>query len=384
MKRLTIEEKLNILKDLVAFKTVNDNEILVADYLSKLLDKYGISSKIIEVSPRRVNLTAEIGSGHPIVALSGHMDVVSEGDESLWDTDPFVLTEKEGKLYGRGASDMKSGLAALIIAMIEIKMNNLLKKGTVRLMATTGEEVGEAGSQKYYDEGYSNDIDALIIAEPSEDNIIYAHKGSMNFKIISTGKASHSSMPELGYNAIDQLVTYLTNANNIFRNDDRENSELGKLVMNTTIFNGGNQVNSIPEQAIAELNVRTIPEFDNLEVESILKKLADVQNKERHQIDVDITMSLNSVFTKSDSLLVRLAQELGKEYFKEKPGIKTSPGVTDAANLLKNKGEDFNFIFYGPGLTKMAHQVNEYVQKDVYIKFIDLYQNLILRYIKNF
>lgn len=312
------------------------------------------------------------------------MDVVSEGDRSLWDTDPFVLTEKDGKLYGRGSADMKSGLAAFVIAMIELKENNLLKKGTIRLMATTGEEVGEAGSQKYFEDGYSDDIDALIIAEPSQDNIIYAHKGSMNFKITSTGKASHSSMPELGYNAIDQLMAYLTKANKIFREDGRENSALGKLVMNTTIINGGNQVNSIPEHAVAELNVRTIPEFNNEEVESIFRKLADEQNQERHQIDVEVTMSLSSVFTKADSLLACLAQKIGQEYFGEVPPIKSSPGVTDAANLLKNKDDSFNFIFYGPGLTKMAHQANEYVEKDVYFSFIDLYQELVLAFIDKF
>lgn len=142
-----MEEKVQILKDIVSFKTVNDNEILVAQYLSGLFERYDIPSKIIEVSPRRVNLIAEIGSGSPVIALSGHMDVVSEGDLALWDSNPFELTEKNGKLYGRGSADMKSGLAPLVISMIEIKMNNLLKRGTIRLMATTGEEVGEAGSK---------------------------------------------------------------------------------------------------------------------------------------------------------------------------------------------------------------------------------------------
>lgn len=99
-------------------------------------------------------MVAEIGSGSPVFGISGHMDVVSPGDESKWATDPFVLTEKEGKLYGRGANDMRSGLAALAIAIIDIKENDSLQKGTVRFMATTGEEVGGAGAKKLYEEGY--------------------------------------------------------------------------------------------------------------------------------------------------------------------------------------------------------------------------------------
>lgn len=383
MKLFTDNEKITILKDIIAIKSVNDNETAVAQYLSDLLKKHNIDSEIIEVSPNRSNLFAKIGSGKPVIAVSGHMDVVSEGDLKLWDTDPFDMVERDGKLYGRGTADMKSGLAALVIAMIEIKENNLLKQGTIQLMATTGEEVGEAGSQKYFEDGYSKDIDALIIAEPSQDAIINAHKGSMNFKITSIGKSSHSSMPHLGYNAINQLMAYLTEANDIFNNDSRENITLGKLVMSPTIFNGGNQVNSIPEYAEAELNVRTIPEFDNDEVESIFKQLADKYNSERHQIDIETTMSLHSVFTDENTTVAKIAKTLGNKYFGSQPEIKSSPGVTDAANLLIGKPNDFNFIVYGPGLTKMAHQTNEYVEKDVYIKFIDLYKDLLIELSSN-
>ena len=82
---------------------------------------------------------ATIGSGSPVVAISGHMDVVSEGDQNDWDYPPFQMTEKDNRLYGRGTSDMKSGLMALAIAMIELK-NDALPHGTIKFMATAGEE----------------------------------------------------------------------------------------------------------------------------------------------------------------------------------------------------------------------------------------------------
>ena len=202
MSVFTEQQKLTILEDLVAINSVNENEIEVAEYLKKLFAEYGIDSTIVPVTETRVNLVAEIGSGSPVFGISGHMDVVSPGDVSNWSTDPFVLTEKEGKLYGRGANDMKSGLAALAIAMIELKESNTLTKGSVRFMATTGEEVGGAGSKKLYEEGYMDDVDALIVAEPSQDVIVYSHKGSLNFKVTSKGQEAHSAMPHLGYNAI--------------------------------------------------------------------------------------------------------------------------------------------------------------------------------------
>ncbi|MDY0393430.1 M20/M25/M40 family metallo-hydrolase [Virgibacillus halophilus] len=128
MKHFTKEEKIKILYDIIAIKSINENEIEVANYLKSLFAEYGIASKIVPVTDTRVNLVAEIGSGSPVIGVSGHMDVVSPGDESEWTSDPFTLTERDGKLYGRGANDMKAGLVNLALVMIELKENNELKK----------------------------------------------------------------------------------------------------------------------------------------------------------------------------------------------------------------------------------------------------------------
>ena len=209
MKYFSEEEKIKILSDMIAIKSVNENEIEVANYLKDLFAQYGIESKIVPVTDTRVNLVAEIGSGSPVIGISGHMDVVSPGDENEWTSDPFTLTERDGKLYGRGTNDMKAGLINLALVMIELKENNELKKGTVRFMATTGEEVGGAGWKKLYDKGYMEDVEYLWVAEPSHDTIIYAHKGSLNSRVTSIGEATHSSMPEHGYNPINPLMKYL-------------------------------------------------------------------------------------------------------------------------------------------------------------------------------
>lgn len=117
-------EKIQVLSDLVAINTANDNEKEVAEYLQNLLSNHGIQSQMIKYSDTRYNLVAEIGSGKPVLAVSGHMDTVDAGDIKEWDTDPHKLTERDGNLYGLGAVDMKSGLAALVIAMIELHENN--------------------------------------------------------------------------------------------------------------------------------------------------------------------------------------------------------------------------------------------------------------------
>lgn len=378
MKHFTEEEKIKILSDLIAIKSINENEIEVANYIKELFDEYGIESKIVPVTDTRVNLVAEIGNGRPVIGVSGHMDVVSPGDESEWTSDPFTLTERDGKLYGRGTNDMKAGLLNLVLVMIELKENNELKNGTVRLMATTGEEVGGAGSKKLYEEGYMDDVEYLWVAEPSHDTIIYAHKGSLNLRVTSIGEAAHSSMPDQGYNAINPLMKYLLEMDEKLKEDNRKNEVLDTLVMSTTIFHAGNQVNSVPEKAIAEINVRTIPEFDNEEVIDLFNTTATKYNEDGSNIHIDVTMSLPSVFTSGQSEMVELALELGKKHLHLDISVKGSPGVTDASNLLRDKDEHFPFMMFGPGETKMAHKTDEYVYKEYYFAFFDIYKELII------
>lgn len=151
MSVLSNEERVKILSDIVSIKTVNSNELEVAHYFDRLFSQYGIRSHIDTVTDGRANLIATVGSSQPVIGISGHMDVVSEGNHDDWTYDPFTLTENQGYLYGRGAADMKSGLAALAIALIEIKESGKLTQGTIKFMATVGEEMEQSGSQQLFE-----------------------------------------------------------------------------------------------------------------------------------------------------------------------------------------------------------------------------------------
>ena len=187
-------DKIKVLADIVEIPSVNDDEVSVAKYIRDLFAKYGIESKILKVKGNRANLVAEIGEKGPILGFSGHLDVVAAKESDGWHSDPFKLVERDGKLYGRGTSDMKSGVAAMIVSLIELQQKGL-KNGRIRLMLTMGEEIGEEGSAYFYEHGYMKDVSALVISEPTYYRIIYAEKGSLDLKITSRGKAAHSSMP---------------------------------------------------------------------------------------------------------------------------------------------------------------------------------------------
>lgn len=381
MKEFTEQEHIDILADIIAMKSVNDGEHEVALYIKDLLGQYGIESEVIPVEENRSNLVATVGSGSPVIGLSGHMDVVSAGNESAWTSDPFVLEERDGKLYGRGTNDMKAGLLNIIFAMIEMKENGLLEegKGTIKFMATVGEEVGGAGARQLYEEGHMDDVDYLWVTEPSVDDIIFSHKGSMNYRVDSIGEAAHSSMPHLGHNAIDTLAEFIVAMNDKFRSNAPSNETLGEFVINATIIEGGQQTNSIPESAHIEINARTIPEFDNQKVKDTFEELAAEFNKDGERIVVTNTMDLESVFTDGKTSFVKHMVEVGEKALGWELPIIGSPGVTDAANLLKDKDPSFGFAMFGPGETRMAHKVDEYVDKDIYLKFTKIIQEVCQR-----
>ncbi|WP_339181073.1 ArgE/DapE family deacylase [Oceanobacillus sp. FSL W7-1293] len=208
------EERIKVLQDIIKIKSVNDNESEVADYFAELFQKHGIESEKVKYSEGRESLVATYKKGDgKVLGISGHEDVVAAGDESEWKYPPFSAEIDGDKLYGRGSTDMKSGLAALAIAMIEIKEENTDINGTLKFMATVGEEVGELGAEQLTKEGYADDLDGLIISEPTGPALIYTHKGSMNYTIVSRGKSAHSSMPKEGINSIANMNEFVTRAN---------------------------------------------------------------------------------------------------------------------------------------------------------------------------
>ncbi|EFR88974.1 probable succinyl-diaminopimelate desuccinylase, partial [Listeria marthii FSL S4-120] len=342
------QKKLQILKDMVNINSTNGHEEQVANYLQKLLSEYGIESEKVQYDVDRASLVSEIGSSDGrILAFSGHMDVVDAGDESKWKFPPFEATEHDGKIYGRGATDMKSGLAAMVIAMIELQEEKQKLNGKIRLLATVGEEVGELGAEQLTQKGYADDLDGLIIGEPSGHQIVYAHKGSINYTVKSTGKNAHSSMPEYGVNAIDNLLLFYNEVEKFTKSVDATNEILGDFIHNVTVIDGGNQVNSIPEKAQLQGNIRSIPEMGNETVKQVLVKIINELNKQENvKLELLFDYDKQPVFSDKNSELVNIAKHVASDIIKEEIPLLGISGTTDAAEFTKAK-KPFPVIIFG-------------------------------------
>ncbi|HCZ0387710.1 ArgE/DapE family deacylase [Staphylococcus aureus] len=405
MTTFSEKEKIQLLVDIVELQTENNNEIDVCNYLTDLFDKYDIKSEILKVNEHRANIVAEIGNGSPILALSGHMDVVDAGNQDNWSYPPFQLTEKDGKLYGRGTTDMKGGLMALVVSLIELKEQNELPHGTIRLLATAGEEKEQEGAKLLADKGYLDDVDGLIIAEPTGSGIYYAHKGSMSCKVTATGKAVHSSVPFIGDNAIDTLLEFY----NLFKEKYSElkqqdtkheldvapmfKSLIGKeiseedanyasgLTAVCSIINGGKQFNSVPDEASLEFNVRPVPEYDNDFIESFFQNI--INDVDSNKLSLDIPSNHRPVTSDKNSKLITTIKDVASSYVEQDEiFVSALVGATDASSFLGDNKDNVDLAIFGPGNPLMAHQIDEYIEKDMYLKYIDIFKEASIQYLK--
>jgi len=199
----------DLLQKVIQIESTNPpgNERDLADFLSEFFKKAGLEPELFEYEEKRVNLVTRIkGTGEkPGLIFSAHMDTVPAGGVD-WKFPPFSGTLHDGKIYGRGAADMKSGLAAMAEAAAILAKTDFSPKGDLIVAFTYDETHGLQGAKHLIDEGHLEGASAVLISEPSTLDVFIAEKGALWLKCRAEGKTAHTSMPQLGQNAIFEMA----------------------------------------------------------------------------------------------------------------------------------------------------------------------------------
>ena len=418
-EQFTEEEQLQLLADLVAFKTVNDHETQLTSYVADLLKKHGIESQLVGDNEQRLSLVAEIGDPTvPGLGLAGHADVVHPGNSDDWGSDLFVLTERDGKLYGRGVSDMKSGLASIIVTLIRLHNDDYFH-GHVRLLITMNEETQQEGAKFLSSAGYVDDLTGVVLAEPSgvrfdqldeylnggsvhvfgadkeailadaqnrqqseQHFITFAHKGFLTYSVEAHGKAVHSSRPASGIDAIEQLVNYYNAEAAYYQQLTQENKILGRTIRGANLFNGGVQPNSIAGEAVLTEMTRVIPEVEPEELIAQLQHLVDEINQTGNgaRLELKITNYAKAMLAPRDSKLIQLSQKLAPVAFPAEnklPTVALSSG-TDAGSFF-GRNPKLAIAIVGPG-NDSGHEIDENMDKATFLRAPEFYYQLVKEY----
>jgi succinyl-diaminopimelate desuccinylase len=356
---------------LLRFDTVNPpgRERDCARHAGALLKDWGFRVQYHEYDERRTQVIARAGGTREEkpLCLTGHLDVVPLGARA-WTRDPFSGETDGDRLYGRGSSDMKAGVAAMLLACKAFARKLQGTPGVV-VVLTAGEEAGCIGSKHLAQTQLLGKAGAMVVGEPTSNYPFVGHKGSLKFHARFRGVSAHGSMPHLGVNAIYKAAAAIPRLES-FEFGAQPHPVMGGPTLNVGTIEGGSSVNAVPDSASIGVDIRTVP---GMQHDSLLSRIRGVLGEDA---ELDVFSDLPPVWTEPEQEWVQRVFEICKPYVGEAPGARTAPYMTDAANLLKVYAGAPTVVL-GPGETAMAHQTDEYCSMERIRQSVAIYEALI-------
>jgi succinyl-diaminopimelate desuccinylase len=343
---------LQLTQDLIRYETINPpgNETPCARHLGRILEAAGFETSYYEMGANRENLIARIGSGASPLCFTGHTDVVPLGS-APWRMSPFSGEIADGKVYGRGSTDMKGGVAAFVTAAVKLASKLAHTNGLV-FVITAGEERGCEGANFLARQGLLPRAGAIVVAEPTSNRLLAGHKGVLWLEGIARGVTAHGSMPQEGDNAVYKAARAAL-ALAAVELGDMEHPVLGAPTLNVGWLRGGLNINSVPDEARLGVDVRLVPGADR---ETLLQRL---QRAAGDDAALQVMGTSDPVWTDpADPWLQRVGQIL-ETIAGRKSAIGGAPYFTDAAALKPAMGDPPTVIL-GPGEPSVAHQTDEF------------------------
>ena len=360
------DEIVDLTRDLMRINSVNPpgDEELVAKLLASRLEAEGISCALQPVADKRQNLLARLGesTSAPALLLCAHTDTVPFGDATQWDHDPLGSEPVNGRLYGRGATDDKGNLAAMVISLIGIQRSGVKLAKPVVLAAVCDEEVSHKGINAFLTHDWARAKMALVGEWSSARKIILGYRGSIALEIVVHGRGAHGSRPEYGINAIDKMVQNVLPAIRAIPMEF-ESSELfeqGHPTFNVGIIEGGTKINMVPDHCRALVDIRIMPGQSGQKVfDQISDELRALQERDEDlKVEVLLHGATDPFLTLKDTPLVEhLAASIH-----EVTGADASyfgKSSTCDANIISHE-LGIPVVVYGPG-NPSTHGPNEYV-----------------------
>lgn len=389
----TAGEMVEFLRDLVAIPTVNppgDNYAACAEWLGGQLERLGYDVRRIAAEGRpehtakypRINVIGRLRGtpARPLLHFNGHFDVVPVGNG--WTVDPFGAPSSNGKIFGRGTTDQKAGIAASIFAIEAIRRTGINLAGAVEQSGTVDEESGGFAGMAYLAEQglvARDRTDFVIITEPlNVGRVCLGHRGVYWFEVVTVGRIAHGSMPFLGVSAISKMADFLGIIERELKPALRlritampvEPPEARQASININSIAGGQpgggmQTPCVADRCEAIFDRRFLIEepLDQVrgEVRAILGRLA--QHDPDFQYEIRDLMTVPPIQTDPRCALVNAMSGAVRDVLGTEPPLIASPGTYDQKHVMR-LGCVEQCIAYGPGILDLSHQPDEYCRMD--------------------
>ncbi|MDY0885454.1 M20 family metallopeptidase [Dongia soli] len=363
---------LQLAQELIRLRSINPpgEEQACAELTGKLLSDAGYRVTYHQYADGRLNLVAELsgtGDEKPL-CFTGHLDTVPLG-AAPWSRDPFAADIVGDRLYGRGSSDMKSGVAAMVRAAIDLAKTSARPQAGLVLVLTVGEETGCDGARALTGiAGALPKAGALVVGEPTGNQPLIGHKGALWLRASFKGVTAHGSMPEQGDNAVYKAARgVLRLSEHAF--DAPRHHHLGGPSLNVGTFNGGLNVNSVPDRAEIQLDVRTIPGQSN---ETITRELGALLGD---GAEISRIVDVGAVASSPQNQWISEVFDLCERLTGNRIDPKGAPFFTDASVLVPAM-DNMPALILGPGETVMAHKTDEYCLVSKIEAAVELYAEI--------
>ena len=366
-----------LLKKLIQAKTTSeDGELAAAEVIAAEFARFGVESEIDSWDSNRANIIARVKSSRQKAGLlfACHHDVVGPGQAS-WQYPPFGAVEADGKIYGRGSTDMKGGISAAVTAICGIVDSGTKLQGDIIFVAAAGEETDSAGAQRFIDGSERQDnLAGVVIPEPTDFTIVTAHRGMLWLEVNTSGKSAHGSTPELGINAITSMRHFLDGLEK-YDISAKSHELLGRCSMSVNTIVGGKTLNVVPDKCTVGIDIRTIPGADHQNIVADIKGIFEKLKSENSQFEADVSIirQVQSMETDRNSDFVR-------EFC-------SSLGITETHAIdFTTDGPHFAslgapVVIFGPGKPSLCHKPDEYIEIADVEKASRCYKKIIMHFL---